>query len=450
MGTNLKGAVPTPHPDWDQDEVWTWIQNKIKTGDYTALINWLYADSPTPRMQSRITLINKAAIDLCIICQRHHDETEAAWQTFQRAVTQEKELGNNLSTLLQAFMAENKLTASSILLKTQEHDKRPFSPTIQSPPESIQPKLWQRIQNFFTQLQHEPDSTLPDSPTQIEATLSLLKSKPLRQEEPVDMPPPQKQKEKNPSLTIYLFGSFRVYQDDMPVLDWTNNKSGSLFKFLLSRRQEKIAKEVLMDTFWPNATPDAARNNLNVTIYNLRKTLRDGYHDFSHILFRDGYYLLNPEMHIWVDVDAFEKNIQEAREHERNGRFDQAIQNYHAAEDLYQGEYLSEDRYEDWPIAKRQTYQERYLELLDTLSRYYFEKSELTMSIRLCRQILDVDSCQEETHRQLMTSFAQLGQPHLALRQFHQLSECLKEELNVKPSEETIQLLNKIRNHEDL
>ncbi|MCA9875146.1 MAG: winged helix-turn-helix domain-containing protein, partial [Anaerolineales bacterium] len=222
-----------------------------------------------------------------------------------------------------------------------------------------------------------------------------------------------------PCLTVYTLGAFRVYQDDQLIDDITSSKSWSIFKYLLVNRTKPVAKEVLMDMFWPEAAPDAARNNLNVAIYHLRKTLRDGYHDFSHILYQDDHYALNSEMVVWVDADDFAEKYRQAQSCEGDGRYQQAIQLYHAAELVYQGEFLAEDRYEDWPIFLRQRYQSLYLQVLQRLGAHYYAVEEYNLCIRFCRLILIVDPCDEEAHQQIMRCYYYLGQHYLALRQYH-------------------------------
>jgi len=253
-----------------------------------------------------------------------------------------------------------------------------------------------------------------------------------------------------PCLTIYTLGAFRVYQDDQLVDDMTSSKSWSIFKYLLVNRKKPVPKEVLMDMYWPEAAPDAARNNLNVAIYHLRKTLRDDYSEFSHILYQDDHYLLNPEMVVWVDAEDFVKKYRQAQSYEEDGRFSQAIQLYHAAESVYQGEFLAEDRYEDWPLFLRQRYQTMYLKLLQRLSAYYYIQGDYNLSIRFSRLILLVDPCDEEAHQQIMRGYYQLGQHYLALRQYHQCAETLEKELAASPTPETNQLVCKIRSHEKI
>jgi len=254
------------------------------------------------------------------------------------------------------------------------------------------------------------------------------------------------QKPSSPSLAVYCLGPFQVYQDDQLVADWPASKGKLIFKYMISHRSLPVAKEVLMELFWPDAHPDAARNNLNVAIYGLRKGLRQTTASFSHILFQDECYLFNPDLRIWVDSEAFIKHLTAAQTLERHGELVAAIREYRAAEALYQGDFLGEDRYQDWLMPLRQSLQADYLNLLDRLSRYYLDQEEYDLCVTMCDKMLAVDSCREEAHCRLMRCYSQQRQPYLALRQYHLCVKALKEDLDVPPAQTTTALYEQIQN----
>jgi DNA-binding SARP family transcriptional activator len=249
----------------------------------------------------------------------------------------------------------------------------------------------------------------------------------------------------SPTLVVYCLGFFRVYQDDQPIQDWKSSKGKAIFKYLVTHRGLPIAKEVLMELFWPDSAPDAARNNLNVAIYGLRQTLRQTQPDLSPILFQDDGYLLKPALQIWVDVESFMEHFRMAQNLEQRGELTLAIQEYRIAEALYQGEFLADDRYEEWPIPQRQRLEADYFSLLDRLSRYYLDQEDYDACATVCKKMLAVDPCREEAHRRLMRYYSQQNQRYLALRQYHLCVEALANELNVGPSQTTIELYEQIR-----
>ena len=246
-------------------------------------------------------------------------------------------------------------------------------------------------------------------------------------------------------VTVYVMGSFEVYINDQPVGEWSNRKAKLIFKYLLMNRKQRVPKEVLMDTFWPDSDADAARNNLNVTIHALRRTLHDSHPDFPHILFEDDSYFLNPDMLLWIDYEKFVHYAAQGKLLEDAGQIEQAVDSYQTAATHYRGDLLNEIAYEDWIMVQRQNLQNTYLHMLVVLCQYYFEQADYEASIHVCHQMIAIDACHEEAHRQLMRCYERQGHRHLALRQYHLCKEALMRELEADPSDETTELFERIR-----
>ena len=239
------------------------------------------------------------------------------------------------------------------------------------------------------------------------------------------------------SLAIYCFGPFRVYQNNELVTEWKSLKGYSILKYLVTHRHKPVAKDILMDVFWPDADPVAARRNLHQAIYALRQILNQAPPNLQQIQFEDDCYLLNPKLDVWIDLEEFERHVQAGRHLEATGRRVEAMTEYVVAESLYQGDFLEEDLYEDWPRSQREYLRSTYLDLAERLTAYYVKKGQFHATVTLCHKILERDHCHEESHRRLMQCYLALGQRHLAIRQYQTCVQLLKEELDLTPAEET-------------
>lgn len=251
-----------------------------------------------------------------------------------------------------------------------------------------------------------------------------------------------------PSVQVYLLSPFRVFANDRAIDDWPNCKGRSIFKYLVMHRAQPVAKEVLMDTFWPGADPDAARNNLNVAVYGLRKALARADPQFAFVLFRQGSYALNPALRLWVDAEDFHERLALARAAEQRGDLPAALAEYHAALATYQSALLLEDRYDDWLVPHRQSLQESFVQVLQRLRAHHLERGDLEACIGVATRLLEVDRCDEDAHRVLMRCYSRLGQVNLALRQYHFCVDTLARELNLIPSPQTVALFQQIRRRE--
>lgn len=258
---------------------------------------------------------------------------------------------------------------------------------------------------------------------------------------PVEFSSPERQ------LKIYFLGSFRIVFNEQVMDNWPGRKGQLLFKYLVLNHRTPISRDILMDIFWPDADPEAARNNLNVSLHGLRQALRS-VTELPIVLFENGAYRLNPDLKIWTDVEEFERHIDGGHRCEMVGQLTTALQEYELAAKLYQGDFLAEDPYEDWPVMTRERLRVGYLDLLDRLSHIYFDQAQYTACVTLCQQMLERDHCREDAHCLLMRCYSRQGQHYLAMHQYQTCLEALRSELDVDPEPATAQLADRIRRHE--
>lgn len=252
-----------------------------------------------------------------------------------------------------------------------------------------------------------------------------------------DTPPARTATRDVPTLSVYLLRPFQVTINARPIAAWPGSKAKSLFKFLLLNRSVSVTKEVLMERFWPDADPASARNSLNVTLYNLRSTMRRLAPKLSIVVHDGGRYTLDRDMQIWTDADAYSAHLARAHVLERADKIDEAMRECEACIDLYRHELLAEDPYETWIHPLREQLRDSFAGVLERLSTYYLARGRDADCVTLSRRLLEIDSCNEQAHRRLIGCYARLGQLHLAHAQYRCCVQVLAKELNVTPSEAT-------------
>jgi DNA-binding SARP family transcriptional activator len=281
-----------------------------------------------------------------------------------------------------------------------------------------------------------------DSPSNI----PVPKRKPVSSNGKVDKKRHLKQDNRTILVAVHMLGDFALTIGDKSV-KMASSKGLTLLKYLLLQHTRTIPRDVLMDIFWPDAGVETARNNLNVAMHSLRKSLRETV-SLPVIKFEDGTYGLEPNLQLWLDIDEFQKCVTVGQQLEDRDKLIEAVAEYEAAISLYQGDLLEQNPYEEWTVLDRERLRIVYLETLDRLSQIYFSQERYTACRTVCQLILVRDRCREDAHCLLMRCYSRQGQNHLALRQYQICVEVLKKELDVEPMADTTELYNHIRNRE--
>jgi DNA-binding SARP family transcriptional activator len=133
---------------------------------------------------------------------------------------------------------------------------------------------------------------------------------------------------------------------------------------------------------------------------------------------------------------------------ERSGGHAGAIAAYEAAGSLYRGDFLADAPYEEWAVLPREGLRLAYLDLLDRLSRLYFDQGRYADSAALCQRTIELDPCREDVHRRLIRCYSRQGRSYLGLRQYRACAVALRAELDVAPATATVRLQEALRRHE--
>jgi DNA-binding SARP family transcriptional activator len=242
-----------------------------------------------------------------------------------------------------------------------------------------------------------------------------------------------------PSFQVRFFGHFEILCDSETMPLGRNGKALTILKYLLANRARPVSQDHLMGWLWPESNLKKARWSLNSAIHGLRKLLSGCPTSVSmnYVCLEDGYYRLSPSVRVSTDVDEFDKCHEQGRQLEKNDLMREAAIEYEKAIDLYRGDYLVEDLYEDWTMVERERLANAYMDILDRLAVHYMEVEQHQESIRTCYRVLEKDRCHEDSYRLLMRCYARLGLRARALHQYRMCEQILGQEYGTSPSPET-------------
>ena len=249
----------------------------------------------------------------------------------------------------------------------------------------------------------------------------------------------------HPQIEAFFFGSFQVLVNSQRIEDWPGKKGKSIFAYLLFHHKKKIFRDVLMDLFWHKSSPDSARNCLNVAIHGLRRALQDKDPNNEYILFKDECYYFNSEINIQLDVETFKSIWHKAQKIEHVKNLADAVSEYERAAEIYTGDFLEDELYDDWSSLDKENLKEVYLVILDKISENFMLQKFHQKAIRVGEKILEKDNCREDIYRRLMLCYYREGHRDKAIKLFKKCTKILKDELEVKPTKNTIELFRLIK-----
>ncbi len=225
-------------------------------------------------------------------------------------------------------------------------------------------------------------------------------------------------------LAIALLGGFRVTVAGRVVAeeDWPLRKARGLVKLLALAPGGRLLREQVYDRLWPELAAPAADNNLRGALHQARHALAP----VGRIVARGGALVLEATGTLTIDSVAF---VAAAAEAER-GRTADA---HRRALDLYTGELLPDELYEDWTIAARDTLRARYLTLLTGLAALQEVAGDWSAAIVALQRVLLAEPTHEGAHLGLMRLYALAGRRARALRQWEELRDALRRDLDAAP-----------------
>jgi SARP family transcriptional regulator, regulator of embCAB operon len=250
-------------------------------------------------------------------------------------------------------------------------------------------------------------------------------------------------------MRAYLFGELRLVVNGRLAGVPAGRRSRNVLAYLLLHGDAPVPQEVLMDTFWPDARPAAARNSLHVALSGARRALREATTE-PIIERRFDAYRIAPAAELWTDVDEFERGCEGGRRAIAAGDGHAAIRRFEAALLLMRGDFLADDPGGDWAATRREALRATAIEARGRLVTLYAGAGDYGPAATLGRRVLADDPCNEDVHRALMLCYAGTGLRHLALLQFRDLAGALWDQLRVRPTAETIALYERLRRPEQV
>lgn len=237
-------------------------------------------------------------------------------------------------------------------------------------------------------------------------------------------------------IWVRTFGSLRVYIDyqEVPASAWPYPKVRSLLRLLLIH-EGFLPLDYVVETIWPNLSPNRGRQNFSVALHHLRRVLepyRDKHHDSELLIYQNKQIRFNHGK-VLSDRQLFLRLAREAElVRDDAERYGQLLEHMIR---LYAGPLFEDDAYDDWSSRERQHLQEMYLLAHQELASHCLKKGNYLGCLRHADAVLATDPLRESVHLLLMQAYHAMGDRARALAHYHDLRRLLNDELGIEPSE---------------
>lgn len=246
---------------------------------------------------------------------------------------------------------------------------------------------------------------------------------------------------------VRFFGGLEVTTADGPIPDrvWRKRKARAMFAMLVAARGKDVPREVLLETLWPGMDEERARNNLYVTWTAMKHALAPTAPKGGSCPYVETFAgVCRALPGLTSDIDQFDEAAVTARKAEQDGHVEAALASYDLIAEIYRGEFLSGDLYDDWCSQLRDRYRHEFGDAMLAAARLRAERREPERALQTVRVALVHDAWREDLYQAALTYQIECGQRSAAIETYMTCRTRLAEDLGLDPSLETRRLYDRI------
>ena len=253
--------------------------------------------------------------------------------------------------------------------------------------------------------------------------------------------------EPSPLCRLYALGQFCLecrteQQQWQPVPDamiMEHQQALSLLSCLASSPGRTIGRDQAIDLLWPNLDVDKASHSLDTTVIGLRSLLNPE-HGQNLLLTEHQTIQLADQIQVWIDADAFETLLGQARASTDPGQTEHLLEE---ALVLYGGDYLPGERMLPVVQARRESLHRSWIGLSLELADLRIAREAMSAAIDTLDRLLLVDPTNEAAVQRLVTLFIQSGHRAEARHVYRRFAAVLRREYKIAPLPQTRALLGR-------
>ena len=231
-----------------------------------------------------------------------------------------------------------------------------------------------------------------------------------------------------PTFQIFALGAGRALKQGVEISksEWISQRTRELFFFLIDRAP--IARNEILETFWPDKPLARAVANLYQTLYRLRRVIGG-----DVVVLEDQACRLTPDFQFDYDVTRFEIQARHALTLPTDSV--QQLGQLALAAQLCPGEYLS-DLSTDWTLFRREALNQLYVKVLRQYAAALTRVTRYSEARETLQKALTLEPFQDDLHEQMLLCLARLGRRHEVVDYYRRYRDTLQAELGLDPPSE--------------
>ena len=239
------------------------------------------------------------------------------------------------------------------------------------------------------------------------------------------------------SLRVRALGGAAVEFGDqaLTAADWGYAKPRELMFLLVS--SPPMTKEQIAAALWPDLSRQQLGNALHTALRELRRAVGDP----GWVVYANGHYRFDRVRQHECDVTEFEDALLAAR---RARPAEAALPHLQRAIGVYGGDFLDGMSAGEWALVRRDELRRAFESALLATGRLQTAAGRHQAAVTVFRRAVAHEPLNETAHRELMNSWARLGETARAVRHYEELTELLRGQVGVPPAPETTALYRRL------
>jgi DNA-binding SARP family transcriptional activator len=176
-------------------------------------------------------------------------------------------------------------------------------------------------------------------------------------------------------IYVRTFGGLSIFYQGVPVsIVWESQKARLLFCYLMITSDQWVHRDKFIEMLWPGCDPAAGANNFKTTLSRLRKSFA-GPKVINPVITQGEAVRINIH-NIEVDASQFRYNAANGIKLHARGEIKAARECLEAAQDIYAGEFLPEEPFNEFITSARKEFSELASSVLVYLERVYRQEGD--------------------------------------------------------------------------